>query len=133
MATEQNLAQAWLTKAEQTLAASNLLLSQHFFDDAASRAYYAMFAAAKAALISIDIETRSHTGLKYQFGQHFVRTGLVDAKFAKMLSATFEVRQSSDYGIFNRPLLAEAQTIVANAEQFVSTIKELLSESNESE
>jgi uncharacterized protein (UPF0332 family) len=87
-----------------------------------------MFSAASAALASINIAPRSHAGLRNQFGQHFVQTGLLDSQYAKMLARAFEARQSSDYEIFNQATQLEAEAIIANAEQFVNTIKNLLSE-----
>jgi hypothetical protein len=130
---ESNLTTAWLAKAKESLEAAQLLLSQQYFEDATSRAYYAMFAATKAALVSVGVETRSHSSLRSLFGQHFVKTGLLDAQFAKMLAFAFEARQSSDYSVSDRLVADEAKAILSDAEQFVATIKKLLSESHEPE
>jgi hypothetical protein len=44
---------AWLTLADEKIEVAQKLLDLGYFDDAASRAYYGMFYAAKAALLSI--------------------------------------------------------------------------------
>lgn len=131
MATKINSSYAWLVLAEERLTVVKLLLAEKFFDDAISRAYYSMFSAAKAALLSAGVETRSHSGLINKFGQHFVNTNLVDAQLAKALTAAFAAHQDSDYGIFSRSPQSKAEAIVDNADQFLATITELLSESND--
>ena len=128
MATNPDPVDAWLTLADQRLMAAKVLMAQHLFDDAISRAYYSMFSAASAALASINVTSRSHTGLRSQLGLHFVQTGLLDPRYAKMLARAFEARQGSDYEIFNHATHLEAEAVIANAEEFVKIIKNLLSE-----
>ncbi|HRV94436.1 MAG TPA: HEPN domain-containing protein [Anaerolineae bacterium] len=132
MAKEPDIVHAWLTRADERLEAAKLLLNEQLLDDAVSRAYYAMFSAAKAALISIGVETKSHTGLRNQFGRHFVQTGLLDARLAKVLATAFEVRVNSDYSISGWASQPEAETVIADAEQFVAEIKKFLSKLNDS-
>ena len=48
MADKRDEGKHWLKKANNALSASEALVSEELFDDAISRAYYAMFYAAKA-------------------------------------------------------------------------------------
>lgn len=127
MAEESKLIRAFLERAAESLASARLLLNSSFYDDAVSRAYYAMYYAAKAALESIGVETRSHAGVINQFGLHFITKGQLDSQYGSMLTQAFQARHSSDYDVQvnTRPVVAES--VVANAEQFVAKIKELLS------
>lgn len=126
MAKESKLIRAFLERAAESLASARLLLNSSFYDDAVSRAYYAMYYAAKAALESIGVETRSHAGVINQFGLHFITKGQLDSQYGSMLTQAFQARHSSDYDVQvnTRPVVAES--VVANAEQFVAKIKELL-------
>lgn len=126
MAEESKLIRAFLERAAESLASARLLLNSSFYDDAVSRAYYAMYYAAKAALESIGVETRSHAGVINQFGLHFITKGQLDSQYGSMLTQAFQARHSSDYDVQvnTRPVVAES--VVANAEQFVAKIKELL-------
>jgi uncharacterized protein (UPF0332 family) len=66
-----------MQKAARSLSAARLLLDNNYTDEACSRAYYAMFDAARAALIAaaapVEAEVaRTHRGLMSAFSQHIV-------------------------------------------------------------
>ena len=50
-----------------------ILYENELYNDAASRAYYAMHHAAKAALLLKDIDITSHKALISKFGESFIR------------------------------------------------------------
>ncbi len=127
MAQTSKLTQALLTRAGESLASAQLLLNSALYDDAVSRTYYAMFYAAKAALDSIDIKTRSHAEVINQFGLQFIKSSQLDNQYGKMLTQVFQSRQISDYDVQSGIPSVEAKNIVANAEQFVTKIKDFLS------
>ena len=99
MAESSKLTLAFLARAAESLTAAQLLLGASLYDDAVSRAYYAMFYAAKAALESANIEAHSHSGVINQFGLHFIKPGLLDAQYGRILTQTFQSRQVSDYDV----------------------------------
>ena len=76
---------ARLTKAAGKLATAAADLSAARYDDAASRAYYAMFQAARALLAARGLTARSHSGLAAVFAEHFVRTGEISVQFGRWL------------------------------------------------
>ena len=68
-------------KATRAVASARLLLSDGDVDGACNRAYYAMFDAARAALLvlvpGIDPAlVKSHGGLISMFSLHFVKPGI---------------------------------------------------------
>ena len=69
----------WLELAFIRLAAARSLIQNDFHDDAVSRAYYAMYYAAKAALLTLGIDLKRHSSTVALFTEHFVRTGLLRA------------------------------------------------------
>jgi uncharacterized protein (UPF0332 family) len=52
-----------LESAEERLKAARLLLERQMYADAVSRAYYAVFQAARAALATRDLESKKHSGI----------------------------------------------------------------------
>lgn len=54
--------------------------------------YYACFYAVGALLIKKNTSTTSHSGTRLQFEQEFIKTGLIDKKYAKIYSDLFEKR-----------------------------------------
>jgi len=84
-------------RAADCIEDDQVLLENDRFAAAVTRAYYAMFHAATAALLAAGIERSSHHGLLSAFGEHFVKTQRVDRKFFLYLREAFEQRQQSDY------------------------------------
>jgi uncharacterized protein (UPF0332 family) len=116
----------WLTMADQKLEVAEMLFEAGYFDDAISRAYYGMFYATKAALLSIDIEVKSHAGLVNQFALHFVKTGKVEREYNRMLSTAMQMREMSDYSLQVTSTEAHAAGIIADLKLFIQKIKQIL-------
>lgn len=66
---------ALMRRAERSLRSTRNLLDDGDHDFAISRAYYAMFYAAIAALLSQDIKRSKHSGVIAAFAQHLVKSG----------------------------------------------------------
>lgn len=120
-----------LAKADQAAASANLLLESGDTDGACNRAYYAMFDAARAALLSAGLppETvRTHNGMISAFSLHFVKSGRVSVEHGKSLNKAEELRLIADYkgDLIGRE---EAAWVVEAARVFVDAIRALLSAS----
>ena len=95
-------AQNLIAKAERAVASARLLLEAGDMDGACNRAYYAMFDAARAALMAsgAPAETemaRTHSGLISAFSLHLVKTGRVPVELGGALNKTEEIRLVADY------------------------------------
>ncbi len=116
-----------LERAREPLGAAEALLSQGFLPDAVSRAYYATFHAASAALAMLRIFPRTHHGLRTEFIRHLVRPGLLEAEYGGILVAEQEDREESDYDVTTRPAEDVARERVEQARQFIARIEAFLS------
>lgn len=90
----------FLDKAGRAAASARLLLNAGDVDGACNRAYYAMFDAARAALLIAAgdaSEARTHNGLIAGFGLRLVKPGHVSVQLGKALNRVFEIRQAADY------------------------------------
>lgn len=114
---------AWIEQADQKIVVAQKLLNLGYYDDATSRAYYGMFYAAKAALLSIDIDTKTHAGVLNQFSQHFIKTGQIDKSFGRMLALVMQARETSDYSPEIDVSQANAEAIMEDARTFVAQVK----------
>ena len=112
-----------LKKAQQALKAAQNLLADRLYDDAVSRAYYAVFHGARAALKTKGIETVSHKGLISQFALHLVKAGEVEEEYGDILRQIKEDRETGDY----EPLVTfgsdEAAQLVGSAERFLARMR----------
>ena len=89
-------------KAQVALKSAEILLSAGDFDGCANRAYYAMFDAARAALLNTAgaehvLAIKSHSGLISFFSQRLVKTGSVSIALGKSLNKVEDLRLVADY------------------------------------
>jgi uncharacterized protein (UPF0332 family) len=120
--TPQTETELYLERARKALQQARDNLNLGHCDVATSRAYYAMFYAASALLVSKGISRSKHSGVYSAFGQYFVKPGLIGPQYSQMLINAFNVRLDSDYDV--RPTLnrALAEDILRDAHQFVERV-----------
>ena len=111
-------------------ARRNLRLAGDIFaggdhDVAISRAYYAMFYAAEAALLSRGVARSRHSGVIAAFNEYFVNTGLLPNIPARALPGAFDQRNQADYGS-EAVSEEQARAMLQDAERFVEAVGDLL-------
>ena len=118
---------AELARARRELEATDALIGLGFAEQAVSRAYYAMFHAAVAALLALG-ETRSkHSGVISAFSHLVVHEGGLDRQVATPLRDVFEQRNDVDYGLEAatpeqaRERLAQARRFVHEVERWIES------------
>lgn len=116
-----------LQLADEALSDSHYLLQDARLKAAINRAYYAMFYAAQAALSSGQVRMpKTHRGVLTLFNSHYVRTGKVNAQFARDFRTAFNLRQQSDYEAYTNVEETQVQDMVQKAEAFVTEVRKLL-------
>lgn len=114
-------------KAHQAASSARLLLNAGDTSGACNRAYYAMFDAARAALLTSGAPLSSeigktHSGLIHAFSQHLVKTGLVPKELGQSLARAHELRLVADY-TGDQVQATDAQTAVEQAAKFIAALK----------
>ena len=110
-------------KAHQAAASASKLLADDDTDGACNRAYYAMFDAARAALIHSGHEVgKTHKGVLALFSEQFVKTGLVAKDIGKSLKKAETFRYVADYDSDSVDA-GDAQELVSLAQHFVSLVR----------
>lgn len=106
-------------RAEESYEDALILAAKERWNAVVNRLYYASFYAVIALLLKHNVETKSHNGVRQQFGLLFVKQGLVDRKFGKLYSKLFDFRQKGDYGdrfdheeTVVRPLISEVRDFI---------------------
>jgi uncharacterized protein (UPF0332 family) len=93
---------------------------------AISRAYYAMFDAAEAALLQKGVEASTHAGVLAMFGDRLVKTREVAPEHGRNLKRAFQKRQVSDYDVLHDATRQEAEGVLDDAGAFVRALRDLL-------
>jgi uncharacterized protein (UPF0332 family) len=122
----QDLIATQIEKSREKLDAAKTLLREGFIDDAISRAYYSMFHAASAVLLSKGITVESHSALKTMFGLHLIKTGKIEKKYGQWLNKLKDERENGDYDIFTSFELEDAKNGVNEAEEFLEEMRKYL-------
>ncbi|WP_298220507.1 HEPN domain-containing protein [Halothiobacillus sp.] len=119
--------EAMMVKASTACSSARALLDLGDVDGAANRAYYAMFDAARAALLASGAPVepdvgRTHSGLIGAFGNHLVKNGPISKEVGRLLNRAHEIRLVADYN-GNSVESDDAREMVKQAEIFVSVIR----------
>lgn len=115
-----------LKRSNESLKSAKVLMKEELYEDSISRAYYAIFHAAKAILLTIDVEPKTHEGAIKKFGHHFVETGLIEKEIGRIFGRAQKVREKSDYDVAKEFSEEDANEWITMAEKFVKRIQEYL-------
>lgn len=121
--------QAEIARAETCLAEAHALHSAGLPYGAVSRAYYAVFHAARALVFSIGLEAKGHRAVVSLVGEHFVRTGILPPAIGRVVSRMQRDREDADYepaAVFTSD---EAAALIVEAERFLAETKRVINAS----
>jgi uncharacterized protein (UPF0332 family) len=109
-------------KAKQALSDAELLLENNSVEATINRGYYAVFQAARAALLTVKETPNTHSGVIRRFGYHFVRTGEVSDPIGDILTTAQSMRGQADYEAVNNLDLENAENLVEDARRFIRVV-----------
>jgi len=106
--------------AQERLRAAEVLFKEGFYNDAITRAYYAIHSISRALLILYDIRATTHEGVKTMLSKQLVREAKVlPSDFAKKFSILKALREDADYEDFIKFSSADAEEALKIAQDFV--------------
>ncbi len=118
--------QCYLEEAKEKLDSAKLLLENGYFKDAVSRAYYCMYNAARALLLTKDLSPKTHKGLISKFGEEFMKMEDDAKNYATILHKAEDLREMADYGVYKEISREMAESVIDDAELFLKKIREVL-------
>ena len=86
-----------IVRAKETFRDAQILADQERWNSAINRLYYAAYYIVTALLLSKDLKPTTHNGVKSNFSEHFVKTGIVSKDIGKIYSQLFTWRHKGDY------------------------------------
>lgn len=117
---------AYLEKSQVKFNAGKALLEGGFYEDAASRFYYAVYHAAQAILLTEGLKADTHQGLITLFSLRFIKPGKIEVQYGKMLSNLKDDREEGDYEVVSFVDKDTAQNACTEAQSFLKRIKDYL-------
>jgi uncharacterized protein (UPF0332 family) len=108
-------------RARRSLRSARYVLGAGDNDFAIARAYYAMFYAAMAALLTRGVRRSKHSAVIAAFGETFVKTGQLDRRHHEAFHAAFEGRSEADYGV-RFPSRDEVDQVLRQADELIDAV-----------
>ncbi len=113
----------YVQKANKKVGVAEKLLKSGDYEDAVSRAYYAVFHATQALLLTEGERAETHKGIVTLFGLLFVKTGKFSKHIGKYLANLKDDRESSDYEVFSYIDKETAETAISESKEFLKETK----------
>jgi hypothetical protein len=123
--TDADVISKMFAKSKDKLKTANIDFEHGQYDDAVSRAYYAVFHAISAALLSRKLHFSSHSQTIGAFNREFVKPGLVPADFSRIIQRLFNDRQTGDYDMQTGIDAESARENLLDAEKIILTCEKI--------
>jgi hypothetical protein len=95
--TKRDLIEYRIKRAKDTFEDALILSEKNKWNSAINRLYYAAYYAVTALLLKSDIKATTHNGVKSNFSEQFIKTGIITKDHGKIFSQLFTWRQKGDY------------------------------------
>jgi uncharacterized protein (UPF0332 family) len=113
-------------RAMDELRAAKVLQSNKLYFKSVVSSYYAVYHAAKAALLLKGVHPQSHEGVERMFGLYYVKTKDIKIEIGRIIGRLMKLRGEADYypeSFFSRKDSADALLM---AKDFVKNIKKVV-------
>jgi uncharacterized protein (UPF0332 family) len=108
-----------LQQAEQTIEEVNKLIENGLFNIAVNRIYYGIFYCLSALALRYEFNSSKHAQLIGWFNKNFIKPGLIDIKYGKILRDAFKNRSDSDYAPFMEYEKSDVADMQAEMKDFI--------------
>lgn len=123
MSKDTGLIKYRLDRALVTLAEAQVMADSDYWNACVNRLYYACFYAVTALLLTKQLSSSKHTGVRGLFSLHFVKTGIIPKDMAHLYNTLFDARQESDYEDFFTVEKEDAKIWLEQAKEFVALLQ----------
>jgi len=90
---------------------------------AVNRIYYGMFYLLLALSLKNGYKTSKHQQLIGWFNKEFIKTGIIDKKYGRIIHKAFEDRSDGDYGLFVEFSKEEVVQKLEDMKEFIDIIQ----------
>lgn len=119
------LAQDEFQRAMDELKVARVLHENGFYYKSVTSAYYAVYHAAKAALLLKGVVPQSHEGIERMFSLYYVKTKEIEVDKGKIIGRLMKLREEADYYPETTFSADDSSDAIEKAEAFVKRAKKL--------
>lgn len=124
----KELSELQLNRAKELIKFIPGVIELGDYNSVVNRSYYAAFHAIKSIELLDDSDSKKHSGVIAFFRLNYIKTGIIDSKYSKIIGRLQEARESSDYDVMANFTLQDAQEMYEMAKEFVNAIEKYLNE-----
>ncbi len=119
-----------LEKAWKTFDDAKSLAERKSWNSSMNRLYYACFYSVLSLFAKHNIQSHTHSGVKTQLSNHFVKNALLDKESGMLYGDLFDLRQRGDYGDFYDFREEEILNLIPKVYDFLCKIQNLINLNN---
>ena len=86
-----------ISRAWESFNSAKSLIDLGLYISSMNRIYYASFYMISALLLTKNLTSTKHSGIKSFFNKHFINEGIIDKKWGPFFAELFQERQEFDY------------------------------------
>lgn len=95
-----DLAKYRFNRSKEDLKTAEDNYNEKSYRASVNRSYYAIFHALRSVTALDQFDSRKHSGIIAYINQNYVKTGVFDKSFSKMVDSAFRLREKADYDDF---------------------------------
>jgi len=118
----------YMDHAHEMLEAAAHNIAGGFYGSGVNRAYYAVFYAANALLLTRGITRSKHSGVIAAFRQHLIKPGRIEGEYGEIYGRVMDDRHLCDYDVESFIEPERAQADLYDAQRFVERMARYLNE-----
>ena len=123
---KEDLIKYRISRAKETFLDAQILAKEKRWNSSINRLYYAAYYSITALLLSKDLYPATHSGVKSNFFEHFVKNGIISEDLGKIYSQLFTWRHKGDYADLFDFEEEKVLPYFGPVEQLLKTIEEIL-------
>ena len=116
-----------LKRAKDDLKTARDNYNEGSYRASVNRSYYAIFHALRAITALDHFDSGKHSGIIAYVNQHYVKTGVFDKSFSKIVDTAFRLREKADYEDFYVVAVEDARIQIEQAEQMIQSVETYVS------
>lgn len=96
----KELSQYRLERSREDLDSAKILLQEGQFKSSINRSYYAIFHCLRAVTALDNFDSGKHSGIIAYINHKYVKEGIFEKEFSKLVNSAFRLREKADYQDF---------------------------------
>ncbi len=115
-----------LGQARNTIDEVSKLIEANLLNIAVNRVYYGLFYCLTALALKYEFQSSKHAQLIGWFNKDFVKTGLIDIRYGKILRDAFKNRTEGDYVPFIEFELSDVLDMQKDMKEFIRVLESFI-------